>query len=59
MARMLIAALRAGGHAVDMGSGFRNFLSSPDPDAMRELEAAAASEVERLIERWQDAPSPT
>ena len=57
MARMLIAALRAGGHAVDMGSGFRSFLSSPDPDAMRELEAAAASEVERLIERWQDAPS--
>ncbi len=57
MARMLIAALRAGGHDVAMASGFRSFLPSPDPEAMRELEAAALHEVEGLIAEWQDAPS--
>lgn len=57
MARMLIAALRAGGHDVVMASGFRSFLSSPDPDAMRDVEAAALREVDRLTAVWQGSPS--
>ena len=57
MARMLIAALRAGGHDVAMASGFRSFLTSPNPEAMRDLEAAALSEVERLMAEWQHSLS--
>lgn len=57
MARMLIAALRTGGHDVAMASDFRSFLPSPDPDAMRDREATALHEVERLIVEWQDSPS--
>lgn len=48
MARLLIAALRAGGHAVEVASGLRSFLPAPEPDAMRAVEARAAREVERL-----------
>ena len=57
MARMLIAALRTGGHDVAMASDFRSFLPSPDPDAMRDREATALHEVERLIVEWQDSPN--
>ena len=57
MARMLIAALRTGGHDVVMASGLRSFLPSPDPGALHDLEARALHEAERLIAEWQKASS--
>ena len=57
MARMLIGALRTSGHDVVLASRFRSVLPSPDPDAMRDVEAAALREVDRLIAGWQGSPS--
>ena len=48
MARLLLAALRAGGHAAALASPFRSFLPSPDPARMRAVEAEAEREVGRI-----------
>lgn len=53
MARLLLAALRAGGHAVELVSTFRSFLSSPDSDRMRAVEIAAEDEAGRVAVRWK------
>ena len=53
MARLLLAALRAGGHAVEVASTFRSFLSVPDPAAMRAVEAGAEREVALIAARWE------
>lgn len=53
MARLLVAALRAGGRAVEVVSTFRSFLPAPDPERMRALEAAAAREAERIAALWE------
>ncbi len=53
MARLLLAALRQGGHTVAVTTPFRSFLSRPDPDAMRSAEAEAAREVSRIAALWE------
>ena len=53
MARMLIVALRIGGHEVDLASTFRSYLAAPDPVAMRRVEAAGEQEAERITAAWQ------
>ncbi len=53
MARLLVAALKAGGHAVEVASTFRSFLPAPDPERMRALEAEAAREAERIAVLWE------
>lgn len=58
MARLLIAALRAGGHAVEVASTFRSHLSAPDPERMRAVEAAAERESERVAALWETAGPP-
>ncbi len=58
MARLLVAALRTGRHEVELASGFRSFLPSPEPARMRQVEAEAAREVDRLGAVWQDAGPP-
>ena len=57
MARLLLQALRAGGHAVEVASTFRSFLSVPDPDDMRAVEARAEREIRRIAALW-DAEGP-
>ncbi len=57
MARMLIAALRAGGHDVAIASTFRSFLPVPDATRMLEIEARAEDEIARLIAGFEaDGP---
>lgn len=52
MARLLLAALRAGGHEVEIASSFRSFLSAPEPRLQAGLEAQAQAEVFRIADRW-------
>ena len=52
MARLLLAALRAGGHKVATASTFRPFLPAPEPARMHAAEAEATREVERIAARW-------
>lgn len=52
VARLLMAALRAGGHGVEVASAFRCFLPAPDRDRMAAVEAGAAREAERLAARF-------
>ncbi|HEV7322838.1 MAG TPA: glycosyltransferase family 4 protein [Ensifer sp.] len=52
MARMLVAALRAGGHAVDIASQLRSFHASPSADDFNRLEQAADAEIARLRGLW-------
>ena len=49
MARLLLAALRHGGHTVRVVSTFRSFLASPDPERMGAVEAAAEREAARIV----------
>lgn len=58
MARLLMAALRTGRHEVEVASGFRPFLSSPEPERMRQVEAEAAREADRLGAAWEAAGPP-
>ncbi len=53
MARLLLAALRTGGHAVEVASTFRSFLPAPDAHRMRAVEQEAEREAERIAARWQ------
>jgi len=57
MARLLMAALRIGRHEVEVASAFRSFLPSPEPERMRQVEAEAAREADRLGAVW-DATGP-
>ncbi len=57
MARLLLAALKAGGHQVETASTFRSFLPKPDTRQMREVEARAEDEAARLIASYEaDGP---
>ena len=58
MARLLLQALRAGGHAAEVVSTFRSFLPAPDPDRLRAVEADAAREAERLARRFEGEGAP-
>ena len=53
MARLLLAALRAGGHTAEIASTFRSFLPQPDPARMRDIEAAAEREAGRIAASWE------
>ena len=53
MARLLVAALRHGGHETSLPSPLRSFARSPDAAALAALEAASAGEVQRLLAHWQ------
>lgn len=58
MARLLLAALRAGGHAAAVVSTFRCFLPVPDPGRMRAREAEAGREAGRLAAQFDAAGAP-
>ncbi len=52
VARLLIAALEAGGHEVGVVSRSRSFAAHPDPTRFAEAEAGARREIERIAARW-------
>ncbi|HEV7309745.1 glycosyltransferase family 4 protein [Ensifer sp.] len=58
MARMLLAALRTGGHEVAVVSHLRSFQATPSADAFRQLEREAGAEVARLRDAWQREGAP-
>jgi glycosyltransferase involved in cell wall biosynthesis len=59
MARMLVAALRAGGHRVDVASDLRAFRGDPgDTAGWQALQAAAATERGRIAGAWQAGGKP-
>ncbi len=58
MARLLLAALREGGHAVELVSTVRSFLPVADPIAMDAVAAEAEREVRRLEARFAAEGAP-
>ncbi len=56
MARLLIAALRAAGHRVDVASRFRAYDRIGDPLRQRRLAAQGARLAGRLIQRYRAVP---
>ena len=52
MARMLVAALRAGGHEVAVVSDLRSFMTTASDAEFHELEQRAAGEITRLRQDW-------
>ncbi len=58
MARMLVAALRAGGHEVTVVSALRSFMAAASAADFHELERAAADEIARLRDGWKRDGAP-
>jgi glycosyltransferase involved in cell wall biosynthesis len=52
MARQLIAALRAGGHDVEVISELRSFSALPEPAAYTPIEEQARCEADRIAGLW-------
>jgi len=57
MARMLIAALEAAGHRVDVASRFRSWDGSGDPLRQSRLADLGTRFADRLLRRWRAHPS--
>ena len=58
MARLLMAALRAGGHEVGLVSTLRSFVATPDPVRKAEIEASAQREREAVAACWSRDGAP-
>lgn len=53
MARLLMAALEAGGHEVAIASRLRSFVPRPDYDLQAAVEARADAEVAAIARQWE------
>jgi glycosyltransferase involved in cell wall biosynthesis len=58
MARLLMAALRAGGHEVGLVSDLRSFTATSDPVRQAATEASAQRERETIAARWSRDGAP-
>jgi glycosyltransferase involved in cell wall biosynthesis len=58
MARLLIEALRRGGHEVGVASRLRSWDPGLDPARPARIEALAARVADRLVRRWRRADRP-
>jgi len=58
MARLLIAALRMAGHAVDVASELRCFIREPSSAALATCEVQAGQEIDRLSSLWRGEGAP-
>jgi len=56
MGRLLLAALRLGGHEVRLASRLRCYDGRGEPDRLARLLAAGGRAAARLVERWRDDP---
>lgn len=54
MARLLIKAMRLGGHEVEVVSELRSFLREPDGDGHAALRLSAETEMRRIEANWQE-----
>nr|WP_131120058.1 glycosyltransferase family 4 protein [Lichenihabitans psoromatis] len=59
MARLLIEALRLGGHAVSLISTFRCFSATPDDAERARIAEGARDEVASIAAQWGDRPALT
>ena len=58
MAQLLVAALAAGGHAVEVTSKLRTYLPSPEPAAQSSVQFEAERERERITASWARGGTP-
>ena len=58
MARLLVRALRASGHGVEIVSTLRSFMAEPQTAGMQAMEAAAAQESARIATQFRAAGLP-
>jgi glycosyltransferase involved in cell wall biosynthesis len=56
MARLLIDALRAAGHEVELAARLRSLLARPDPAALARLAEIGARLATRIVTRYRDRP---
>lgn len=56
VARLLMQALRAGGHEIVLASRLRAWSAGDDPGRMRRVRQRGERTARRLIERWSDHP---
>lgn len=56
VARLLLQALKAGGHAVELASRFRTWQKAPDEARQRRLDALGARLAARLVRRYRARP---
>ncbi|NRG19357.1 glycosyltransferase family 4 protein [Rhizobiales bacterium] len=53
MARLIVKALRAGGHDVEVATGFRAWRREGGAEIQKALEREALAEAGRIAERWE------
>lgn len=58
MAQLLITALQAAGHTVEIASTLRAFMREPSSDALPSLRRQAEAEIERIGAAWQRDGAP-
>ena len=58
MSRLLMAALAAAGHQVEIVSEFRGYAAEPDPLLLDRLAAEAKAEAEGIAARWVTGEKP-
>ena len=58
MAQLLISALQAAGHAVEIASTLRTFMREPPSDALPALRQQAEAERKRIGAAWQQGGTP-
>ncbi|MFU0504842.1 glycosyltransferase family 4 protein [Pseudaminobacter sp. NGMCC 1.201702] len=58
MARLLINALRRGGHHVELVSQMRGYVRQPDRECLDAIKAEAETEIDRLTGLWKRGRKP-
>lgn len=56
--RLLLDALRQGGHEVSVASNFRSYCATPVPGAQDDIRAAGDAEAARLLSQYQSGAQP-
>jgi glycosyltransferase involved in cell wall biosynthesis len=57
VARLLLQALAAGGHQVELAARFRSWIKAPDEARQRRLDAVGERLAQRLARRWRARPA--
>jgi glycosyltransferase involved in cell wall biosynthesis len=53
MANLLMAALRRGGHEVDIVSRLRTYMASPHPEMLQSFQLRSHDEASRIADQWR------
>ena len=57
VARLLLRALAAGGHEVELAARLRSWIKAPDESRQRRLDAVGEGLARRLVRRWRARPA--